>query len=52
MMQWSVSGTLAEIEALDIRAETTNNTCFVDLTTANVNANMQYCVLTFQYEIL
>jgi len=53
LMQWSNNGTsLAEIVGLDIYAEVTNNTCFVDLTTANVNANMQYVALTFQYEVL
>ena len=52
LMQWSVNGTLAEIVALDIRAETTNGTCIVDLTTATANANMQYCVIQFQYEVL
>ena len=52
LMQWSVNGTLAEIVGLDISAETTNNTCFVDLTTANAAANMQYCVIQFQYEVL
>jgi hypothetical protein len=52
LMQWSAFGTsLAEIVGLSIEAETTNNTCFVDLTTANVNAGMPYCVIQFQYEI-
>ena len=53
LMQWSNGGgTLAEIVILDISAETTNNTCAVSLETANANANMQYCTLTFQYEVL
>ena len=53
LMQWSVGpGTLAEIVGLSINAEITNNTCIVDLTTANAGANMQYVALTFQYEVL
>jgi hypothetical protein len=53
MMQWSVNGTsLAEIVGLDIYAEVTNNTCYIGITTANVNANMQYCVIQLQYEVL
>ena len=52
LMQWSDNGILAEIVELSIKAETTNNTCFVDLTTANATANMPYCVIQFQYEIL
>jgi hypothetical protein len=53
LMQWSTNnGTLAEIVTLDIRAETTNNTCFVDITTANAAANMQYVNMQFQYEVL
>ncbi len=52
LMQWSYEGTLAEIVDLNINAEVANNTCFVDLTTANAAANMTYCTLTFQYEVL
>jgi hypothetical protein len=52
LMQWSNNGTLAEIVGLDIYAEVTNNTCYIGITTANVNANMQYVALTFQYEIV
>ena len=53
LMQWSRDGTiLAEIVGLDINAETTNNTCFVSLETATAAANMQYCTLQFQYEVL
>jgi hypothetical protein len=52
-MQWSNgSGTLAEIVILDISAETTNNTCFVDIEVATATANLSYCTLTFQYEVL
>ena len=53
LMQWSTDGiSLAEIVGLNIRAETTNNTCFVDITTATAAANMQYVNMQFQYEVL
>ena len=53
LMQWSNgSGTLAEIVILDISAETTNNTCFVDLEVTTAAATLDYCTLTFQYEVL
>jgi hypothetical protein len=52
LMQWSYNGTLAEIVGLSIGAETTNNTCLVDITTANAEAAMPYCTIQFQYEIL
>jgi hypothetical protein len=52
LMQYSVGGgTLAEILILQISAETTNNTCFVGLETLTT-ATMDYCTLTFQYEVL
>ena len=53
LMQYSVGpGTLAEIEQLSIYAETTNNTCFVDIQTLTAAISMQYCTIQFQYEIL
>ena len=53
LMQWSTNGiSLAEIVGLNIGAETTNNTCFVEITTANATANMQYVNMQFQYEVL
>ena len=53
LMQCSTGGTLlAEIVAIDISAETTNNTCFVDIETLTAEALMNYCTLTFQYEVL
>jgi len=52
LMQWSVNGVLANIETLTIEAETTNNTCFVDLKTLNNGSNMQYCILSIQYQII
>jgi hypothetical protein len=53
LMQYSYGGgILAEIVELEIGAETTNNTCFVSLETANATALMNYCTLTLQYEVL
>ena len=53
LMQWSNGGgTLAEIVILDISAETTNNTCYVDIETLTATALMNYCTLQFQYEVL
>ena len=52
LMQWSVGGVLAEIVGLSINAEVTNNTCEIQIETANAGANMQYVALTFQYEVL
>lgn len=53
LMQYSFGpGTLAEIELLDIRAEITNYTCFVDLQTLTPAITMDYCTLQFQYEII
>jgi hypothetical protein len=53
LMQWSNGGgTLAEIVILDISAETTNNTCFVDIEVATAAATLDYCTLTLQYEVL
>jgi hypothetical protein len=53
LMQWSNgSGSLAEIVTLDISAETTNNTCFVVIETLTAEALMNFCTLTFQYEVI
>jgi hypothetical protein len=52
LMQWSFGGTLAEIVGLSISADLTNNTCLVDLTTANDASYMPYCTIQFQYEII
>jgi hypothetical protein len=51
LMQYSYIGILAEIVGLTISAETTNNTCKVDIETATT-IDMQYCTIQFQYEIL
>jgi hypothetical protein len=52
LMQWSYGGTLAEIVGLTIGAEVTNNTCSVDLEVATAAANLSYCTIQFQYEVL
>jgi hypothetical protein len=53
LMQWSNgSGLQAEIVTLDISAETTNNTCIVVIETLTATALMNYCTLTFQYEVI
>jgi hypothetical protein len=53
LMQFSYgSGTTLEIIALDISAETTNNTCKVSVGVTTAALNMQYCALNFQYEVL
>lgn len=52
MMQFSYEGTLAEIVELDINAEITNNTCFVNLTTLTDNISLVYCTLQFTYQII
>jgi hypothetical protein len=52
LMQWSYTGTLAEIVGLTIGAEVTNYTCSVDLEVATAAANLAYCTIQFQYEVL
>lgn len=52
LLQWSDNGVLAGITVLTITAETTNNSCFVDIETLNLNQNMQYCVLNIQYQVI
>lgn len=52
LMQYSYSGILAEIVALTIGAEVTNNTCEVLLETATAGINLAYCTIQFQYEVL
>ena len=49
MMQY---GAMSEIVGLTIGAETTNNTCLVDIEVASDNITMTLTVLTFQYEIV
>ena len=53
LMQYSYGGgILAEIVELQIGAETTNNTCAVAIEVATAAISMNYCTLTFQYEVL
>jgi hypothetical protein len=52
LMQWSFTGTLAEIVILTIGAEITNNTCYVELEVATPTATLNYCTIQFQYEIV
>ena len=53
LMQYSFGpGTLAEILILEISAEITNNTCYINIEVATATATLDYCTLTFQYEVL
>jgi len=52
LLQWSDNGILANITKLTITAETTNNTCFIDIETLNFGQNMQFCVLNIQYQVI
>jgi hypothetical protein len=53
LMQYSFGpGTLAEILILEISAETTNNTCFVNLEVVTPAKDLSYCTIQFQYEVL
>jgi len=52
ILQWSYGGVLAEIVGLSINAEITNNTCEIQIETANVGASLSYCALQIQYEVL
>ena len=53
LMQYSYGGgTLAEIVELQIGAETTNNTCLVEIEVLTAAKLMDYCTLQFQYEVL
>ena len=53
VLQWSKAGlSLAEITAIDIISNTGGNNMLVDITTANTNADLTSCVITFQYEVL
>jgi uncharacterized membrane protein YjfL (UPF0719 family) len=52
ILQWSYSGTLAEILGLTIASEVTNNTCEIQIETANAAAGLQYCALQIQYQVI
>ena len=45
-------GTLAEITAIDIISNSGGNNMLVDITTANTNADLNACVIAFQYEVI
>jgi hypothetical protein len=49
MIQYNL---FSEIVSVIIGAETTNNTCLVDIEVATDNITMTLTVLTFQYEIV
>jgi hypothetical protein len=51
LLQYSYNGTESELVALTIGANTTNNTCQVDIEVVTDELSMQYVVLQFQYEI-
>lgn len=52
LLQFSYQGLESEIIALTIGAEVTNNTCFVSLEVLTTAVDMQYCTLTFQYQVV
>jgi hypothetical protein len=52
VLQYSYSGNMAEIVGLSIGADITNNTCLIGIETANAEAQLQYCALIFQYQII
>jgi len=52
LLQWSFGGTESELVALTIGANTTNNTCQVEIEVVTDELSMQYVTLQFQYEIL
>jgi hypothetical protein len=52
ILQWSYIGDMFEIAALTIGAETTNNTCQIQLEVINDQASLLYVTLQLQYQIL
>ena len=53
VLQWSKDGSsLAEITAIDIISNSGGNNMLVDITTANTNADLNACVIAFQYEVI
>ena len=52
LFQYSYNGTEAEIVAVSIGAQTTNNTCQVGLEVVTDELIMEYPTLQFQYEVL
>lgn len=53
MMQYTSLGiSTTELDVVYIEAETTNNTCLVNVETLTAGATLTYCTLQFTYEIL
>jgi hypothetical protein len=52
VLQWSYNGYYDQIQGLTIGGNVGNNTCEVALLTKDQEANLQYCVLQFQYEVI
>lgn len=52
VLQWSYGGFYDQIQGLTIGGNTGNNTCEVALLTKDQEANLQYCVLQFQYVVV
>jgi hypothetical protein len=51
-LQWAYLGFYDQIQGLTIGSNSSSNTCNIALLTKDVTAIMDYCNLTFQYEIL
>jgi hypothetical protein len=52
MMQLTQQGiTTSELDVVWISAETTNNTCLVDVETLTAGFSMAYCTLEFTYQV-
>jgi hypothetical protein len=53
VIQWSKDGNpLSEITAINIVSNSGSTNMLVDITTATNNAQLQSCVIAFQYEVL
>jgi hypothetical protein len=51
-LQWAYTGFYDQIQGLTISSNPTSDTCNIALLTKDVTALMEYCNLTFQYEVL
>jgi hypothetical protein len=51
-LQWAYTGFYDQIQGLTISANPTSNTCNIALLTKDVEAVLEYCNLTFQYEVI
>ena len=52
ILQWSYSGFYDQIQGLSIGGNIGNNTCEVAVLTKDQEAQLQYCILQFQYEVV